>query len=112
MPVSRRPCAARRERLAQVAVDPERPVLRVSLAGEIYMVLEPAVNFEVERFLGENGVAVDRQIYLSDWIRDQLLRNFISHRWQDPMRPWPALTSSISWAGTAWRAWPRRWMPG
>ena len=75
-----------RERLAEVAVDPERPVLRVSLAGEIYMVLEPAVNFEMERFLGENGVAVDRHIYLSDWIRDQLLRNFISHRWQEPMR--------------------------
>jgi len=75
-----------RERLAAVPVEPERPILRVAVGGEVYMVLEPAVNFELERVLGESGVAVDRQIYLSSWINEQLLRNFVSKAWFERIR--------------------------
>ena len=63
----------------------QRPVeinLRVMLVGEIYMVLEPRVNFEIERLLGELGIGVERSIYLTDWVRDQLVFSIINPGWR------------------------------
>lgn len=56
----------------QLDLDLNRPVLRVGLVGEIYTVLEPFVNLEIERHLGRLGVEVNRSIYLSEWINDHL----------------------------------------
>lgn len=64
----------------------ERRRLQVALGGEIYMVLEPAVNFELERVLGERGVEVRREIYLSHWLDQQLLKNFVSRRERQRLR--------------------------
>lgn len=47
--------------------------LRIGIVGEIYTVLEPAVNLELERVLGEMGVEVERSIYLSDWVKTNLV---------------------------------------
>jgi predicted nucleotide-binding protein (sugar kinase/HSP70/actin superfamily) len=49
-------------------VDP----LRVGLAGEIFTVLEPYANYDIERHLGLLGVEVTRSIYLSEWINKHL----------------------------------------
>lgn len=49
-----------------------RPPLKIGLLGEIYMVLEPYVNLELEKTLGEMGVEVERSIYLSHWIQAHL----------------------------------------
>ncbi|NPV52306.1 MAG: CoA protein activase [Firmicutes bacterium] len=49
--------------------------LRVGIVGEIYVVLEPFVNLDVERELGEMGVEVDRSIYLGDWIGVHVIRD-------------------------------------
>ncbi|MGE5599823.1 MAG: CoA protein activase, partial [Bacteroidota bacterium] len=57
-----------------------RARLRVALGGEIYMVMEPAVNFGIERVLGERGVEVHRELYLSHWLEEQLLKHFVSRR--------------------------------
>lgn len=59
--------------------------LKVVLLGEIYMVLEPRVNFEMERALGEMGVEVERTIYFTDWVRDQLFVNIFNPRWRKHM---------------------------
>jgi len=47
--------------------------LRIGIVGEIYTVLEPAVNLELERVLGEMGAIVERSIYLSDWVKTNLV---------------------------------------
>ncbi|MCK8816425.1 2-hydroxyacyl-CoA dehydratase [Natroniella sulfidigena] len=44
--------------------------LKIGIIGEIYVVLEPFANLEVEKVLGEMGVEVDRSIYLSDWTEE------------------------------------------
>ncbi len=49
------------------------PVLEVGVVGEIFMILEPFANQEIERRLGELGVHVRRALYLSDWVRTHLL---------------------------------------
>ncbi|MGQ9556599.1 MAG: CoA protein activase [Desulfurispora sp.] len=54
-----------------------RPVLRVALIGEIYTLLEPFANLELEKRLGEMGVEVDRSIYLSEWINDHLFLGLV-----------------------------------
>ncbi|MFZ5590590.1 MAG: CoA protein activase [Bacillota bacterium] len=55
----------------------QRPVLRVALIGEIYTLLEPFANLELEKRLGEMGVEVDRSIYLSEWINDHLFLGLV-----------------------------------
>ncbi len=67
--------AAREHALAlmgEVAVDMNRPVLKVGVVGEIYTLLEPFANLYLERHLGRLGVEVDRSIYLSGWVNEHL----------------------------------------
>jgi predicted nucleotide-binding protein (sugar kinase/HSP70/actin superfamily) len=58
--------------LNQVEKDPARQIIKVAIVGEIYTVLEPFVNFDIEKKLGSLGVEVTRSIYLSQWINDHL----------------------------------------
>lgn len=67
--------------LRAVAVNPEIQPLKIMLLGEIYMVLEPQVNFQIERILGEMGVEVTRTIYFTEWIHEHLLLSIIKPDW-------------------------------
>ena len=60
-----------------VDVDQHRPVVRIGLVGEIFTLLEPFANLEIERKLGNMGVEVDRSIHLSEWINDHLFMGLI-----------------------------------
>lgn len=51
---------------------PRKP-LKIGIVGEIYMILEPFANMELEKTLGEMGVEVHRSIYLGHWIKEHLL---------------------------------------
>lgn len=72
--------------LHAVAINQGISPLRIVLLGEIYMVLEPRVNFEIERVLGEMGVEVQRTIYFTDWVRDQLLFSIIHPNWNKNLK--------------------------
>lgn len=50
-----------------------RPVLRVGIVGDIYMMIEPSVNHRVEVLLGNLGVEVCRSIFISDWLLHTVL---------------------------------------
>lgn len=52
----------------KVPVDMARNVLKIGLVGEFYMMLEPVVNFDVERWLGVRNIHIERSVYTSDWI--------------------------------------------
>ncbi|MFW5981878.1 MAG: acyl-CoA dehydratase activase-related protein [Halanaerobiaceae bacterium] len=43
--------------------------IRVGIVGEIYVVLEPFVNLEIENKLGKLGVSVERNLYISHWLK-------------------------------------------
>jgi predicted nucleotide-binding protein (sugar kinase/HSP70/actin superfamily) len=47
----------------------ERPMIKIGIIGEFYLVLEPFFNLEVEEQLGQLGAYVERNIYLTDWLR-------------------------------------------
>lgn len=56
--------------LRNVPQDPDRDVLKVGIVGEIYVLLEPASNLEIEETLGNLGVEVERSMFLTGWTRD------------------------------------------
>ncbi|TYP54272.1 acyl-CoA dehydratase activase-related protein [Thermosediminibacter litoriperuensis] len=65
------------ERMAEIKKDPDKLPVKIGLVGEIYTVLEPFVNLFVERQLGELGAAVERSIYITEWVRENLLPSFL-----------------------------------
>lgn len=64
----RRSAAGVRAELADLPRNERRQALRVKLVGESYCVLEPFVNFAVERRLGELGVVVDPFLTAHRWM--------------------------------------------
>ncbi|MDF9407313.1 MAG: hypothetical protein A4E52_01837 [Pelotomaculum sp. PtaB.Bin013] len=58
------------EALNSIPQDPNRNVLKVGIIGEIYVLLEPASNLEIEETLGNLGVEVERSMFLTGWTRD------------------------------------------
>lgn len=61
------------ELLAGVPHDPDANPVRVGAVGEVFMVLEPAVNFGCLEILGHLGADVERAPWISGWIREHLL---------------------------------------
>jgi predicted nucleotide-binding protein (sugar kinase/HSP70/actin superfamily) len=53
-----------------VPCDEQRRPLKVGIIGEIYVLLEPYANLDIEATLGEMGVLTHRSIYLTDWTRE------------------------------------------
>lgn len=49
--------------------------LRMAIAGEIYVMLEPFVNQNLDKHLGEMGVEVHKNISLTEYVRMHLLKN-------------------------------------
>ena len=54
-----------------------RAALKVALIGEIYTLLEPYSNVNIERHLGRLGVEVDRSMMLSQWVNDHLFMGLV-----------------------------------
>jgi len=70
------------EELKAIPLKMKKSPLKIVLLGEIYMVLEPRVNFQIERMLGAMGAEVYRTIYFTDWVRDQLVFSIIKPDWR------------------------------
>jgi len=64
-----------REELSALEVDPTRQPLKVRIVGEIFVVLEPFVNHDLERQLGRLGVEAHRTLYISEWFGEHVLPN-------------------------------------
>jgi len=57
---------------SMIKADWDKKCLKIGIVGEIFVVLEPFVNLNVEKHLGELGVEVERSIYLSEWVNEHL----------------------------------------
>lgn len=64
------------EEFSKLDIDPNRNPLRIGLAGEIYITLEPYVNLDIRRRVGEMGVEIYQSLSLYDWITHKLHVNF------------------------------------
>ncbi len=63
--------------LNQVAKDTQVQPLVVGIIGEIYVLLEPFSNLDVENELGKLGVEVRRRLFISEWLKPRLLLKFL-----------------------------------
>ncbi len=62
-----------REKLLHIPLKEVDQVLKIGLVGEIYTLLEPFANLEIEKKLAAQGVYVRRSLYLSEWIKKHIL---------------------------------------
>lgn len=65
------------EVLKLTPIDSNREVLHVDLTGEIFVVLDPFSNQDVEKELGKLGVHVHRKLNLSDWTKTFLIPSWL-----------------------------------
>lgn len=63
--------------LQELPHDPQQEIIKIGLVGEVYMLLEPFANLDLEKHLGRLGVEVERAIYLSQWINDHLFGSLL-----------------------------------
>lgn len=54
--------------ISEVKKDLSRRPLKIGIVGEFYMLLEPYVNFDIEEYLGQKDIYLERAVYLTDWI--------------------------------------------
>ncbi|HLV09732.1 MAG TPA: hypothetical protein VKY40_05960, partial [Halanaerobiales bacterium] len=57
----------------EAVIPPEKERIRIGIIGEIYVVMEPSVNNNIEEILNEFGVEVERSQYISEWIDENLI---------------------------------------
>ncbi|WP_338834907.1 hypothetical protein MHLNE_12130 [Moorella humiferrea] len=65
--------------LKNIPQDRTRRPLKIGIVGEIYVLLEPFMNLDIEKTLGEMGVITHRSIYLTQYTTTDVL----SHGAQD-----------------------------
>ena len=58
--------------MTKVEEDPERDVIKIGLIGEIYTIIEPFVNLDIEKKLGYLGVEIDKSLKISRWLTEHL----------------------------------------
>lgn len=65
----------RNEAIDELLCIPRKKInpLKVAVTGEIFVVLEPFVNMDVENELGKMDVEVERTLYITDWVKEHLI---------------------------------------
>ncbi len=65
-----------KEQFNNIDVDKRRKPLKVGLSGEIHVTLEPYVNLDIRRKLGEMGVEIHQSLSLYDWVVHKFHLNY------------------------------------
>jgi len=65
------------KRLNRGVKDPAADPVKVSIVGEIFVVLDPFANMDIEMELGKLGVEVQRTMSLSRWVKYSLFLNHL-----------------------------------
>jgi len=61
-----------KEKILSVEEDPSRDVIKIGIVGEIYTIIEPFVNLDIEKKLGSLGVQIDKSLKVSQWAKEHL----------------------------------------
>ena len=61
-----------KKQLENIAVDNNKRPIKVGLVGEIYTIIEPYVNLDIEKRLGDMGVEVHREMSVDGWVKFHL----------------------------------------
>lgn len=76
------------EDFKEIPICADKDVLVVELTGEIFMVLDPFSNQNLERELGRLGVQIHRNLAVSDWVKTAMLPSFLRKKETHLERAW------------------------
>lgn len=62
-----------KKKIMAVEEDIHRDIIKIGIIGEIYTIIEPFVNLDIERKLGSLGVEIDKSLKISRWAKEHLL---------------------------------------
>jgi len=65
------------DRLSKIPKNPKASPIKVGIVGEIYVVIEPFSNMDIEVELGKLGVEVHRTMTISRWVKYSLFLNYL-----------------------------------
>jgi len=65
------------EEIRKTPINEQKDVLKVDLTGEIFMVLDPFSNQDLEKELGKLGVETKRSMSLSGWLKTAIIPAFL-----------------------------------
>ncbi len=65
------------DKLNKVPKNDKAELIKVGIVGEIYVVIEPFANMDIEVELGKLGVEVERTMTLSRWVEYSLFLNYL-----------------------------------
>jgi len=60
--------------ISQIKENINRHPLKIGIVGEIYTIIDPYINFNIQEKLGRMGVKVDRIINISGWIIEHMIK--------------------------------------
>ncbi|MEK6692295.1 MAG: hypothetical protein AABY44_02575 [Nitrospirota bacterium] len=90
----------------KVSIRKDIKPLKIGILGEIFIVIEPFANMNIEKKLGELGVEVVRGVWLGDWLNDRFRfkpfrrnQNKLATKWAYPYLRYPAGGESIESVG-------------
>jgi len=73
--------------LRKIPKNPQAAPVKVAIVGEIYVVIEPFSNMDIEMELGKLGVEVHRTMTLSRWVKYSLFLNYLGiDEWREVHR--------------------------
>jgi len=61
-----------KKKILSLEEDPTRDVIKIGIIGEIYTIIEPFVNIDIEKKLGSLGVQIDKSLKVSRWAKEHL----------------------------------------
>ncbi|MBN1366575.1 MAG: hypothetical protein JW967_01440 [Dehalococcoidales bacterium] len=74
------------EKLGSIARN-DKPPLKILVVGEIYVVLDPYANMDVELELGKLGAMTTRSLYLSRWVKSSIVWGMLKRdQWHEVHR--------------------------
>lgn len=71
---------ATRNKLLGTEIDKELLPLKVGIVGEIYTLIEPFTNLDIEKTLGNMGVEVNRSLFIGQWIKEHIIKGGLHMR--------------------------------
>jgi predicted nucleotide-binding protein (sugar kinase/HSP70/actin superfamily) len=72
------------KKLDQMPQDPTADPVKVGIVGEVFVVLDPFANMDIEMELGKLGVEVERTMSLSRWVKYRLFLNYLGvNEWKE-----------------------------
>lgn len=60
------------KKIEDIQTDTSRRPLKIGIVGDIYTIIEPATNLDIERILGNMGIIANRSLTVSSWMGEHI----------------------------------------